>query len=244
MKIIYVVDSISNLNNKINLITNKFGNDIFYVVKADLVDLFKTYNYQPNAVYYNNLTKIIQGLLFNVEVDDILVCYASLNFDRELLNRFANTIGNKEKLVSVMPKYSTFESACNSVYNVYVKTMFKLKDSLITPKLQFIPSALALELMASHFGNRLFEIDPQYSRVMYVDNIETNNSLKVKTSYLKINLISLIITFILTAGLLASIAYLKPGYFTILIFVICFLLNITLTIIFLCKKKFDQRFLK
>lgn len=244
MKIIYVIDTISNLNNKINLLKDKLGNEIYFVVKADLVDLFKTYNYQPNAIYYNNLTKIIQSLLLNVDVDDIIICYASLNFDRNLLNKFISNIGAKDKLVSVMPKYNMLESACNSVYNVYVKTMFKLKDSLVSPKLQFIPSFMAVELMSSHLGNRLFEIENQYLRVIYVENEESNKTLKVKTPWLTLSIISILITLVLTAGLLASIAYLGPSYISIFLFVICYMLNIILTIIFLCKAKFDKRFLK
>ena len=44
MKVIFVVDSISEINNKINLLTNKFQTNIVYIVRADLVELFKTYN--------------------------------------------------------------------------------------------------------------------------------------------------------------------------------------------------------
>ena len=45
MKVVYVVDCISEVNQKINLIKNRFGDNILYVVRADLVDLFKTYGY-------------------------------------------------------------------------------------------------------------------------------------------------------------------------------------------------------
>lgn len=244
MKIVYVVDSISNLNNKINLLTNKFGNNIVFVVRADLVELFKTYGYLPNAVYYKNLTKVIHNLLLKGMVEDIVICYASLKFDDNLLTKFTNSIGNKEKIVSIMPKYNTFEQMCNSTYNVYVKSLFKTKDSMVSPKLQFIPSFLAIELLSSHLGNRLFEIDNEFSKTIHIENTETNESLKVKSPALKLNLISLIITLVLIAGLLASIAYLKVNYLIVLTFIIAFILNIALTIIFLCKAKFDQRFLK
>ena len=244
MKIVYVVDSISDLNNKINLLTQKFGNNIVYVVKADLENLFKTYGYQPNAVYYNNLTKIIHNLLLKSDVEDIIICYASLKFNSALLTKFANSIGNKQKIVSVMPKYNFFEQMCNSTYNVYVKSLFKTKDSLVSPKLQFIPSALALDLLSSHLGNRLFELDNDYCTKISIENKEINKSLKVGSSQLKLCLASLAIALVLVAGLLASIAYLKANYLLILTFVILFVLNIVLTIIFLSKNKFDQRFLK
>ena len=77
-----------------------------------------------------------------------------------------------------------------------------------------------------------------------IENKEINNSLKVKTNPLKQCLISAIIALVLIAGLLASIAFLKTKYLVVLTFIILFVLNIILTIIFLCKNKFDQRFLK
>ena len=244
MKIVYVIDSISNLNHKINLLTTKLGSNIVYVVKADLVQLFKTYGYQPNAIYHKNLTKVIHNLLLKSNVEDIIICYSSLKFDNSLLTKFTNSIGNKQKIVSIMPKYNTFEQMCNATYNVYVKSLFKTKDSLVSPKLQFIPSSLAIEFLSTHLGNRLFELDGNLVTTISIENQEINKSMKVKTPALKFNLLAIIIALVLTAGLLASIAYLKAKYLVILTFIILFILNISLTIIFICKAKFDQRFFK
>lgn len=244
MKVVYVVDCITNLTKKINLITNKFGNNILYIVRADLVDLFKTYGFTANAVYYKNLTEVTHALLLKTNVDDLLICYSSLNFDHALLDKFANKIGDKTKIVNLMPNYNSFEQMCNSAYNIYVKSIFKIKDSLISHKLQFIPSVYATDLLSSHLGNRLFEIKPEYIKNVYVDNKEINKSTKTKSHSIKYDLISIIIALAITAGLLASIAYLKVNYLIILSCVILYILDITLTIIIHCKAKFDQRFLK
>lgn len=244
MKVVYVVDSISELNQKINLIKNRFGDNILYVVRADLVDLFKTYGFLPNAIYYKNLTSIIHTLLLKSDLDDLIICYASLKFDDKLLTKFTNSIGNKSKIVSLTPKYNVFEQVCNSTYNIYVKSLFKTKDSLISPKLQFIPSIYLVELLSTHLGNRLFEINPEFCKNISVEDKEVNNSMKVKSPALKYNLIACIIALVLTMGLIMSIAWFKPHFLIILTFVILFILDIVLTIIFLCKAKFDKRFLK
>ena len=244
MKVVYVVDSITELNNKINLLKMKFGDNLFYVVRADLVDLFKTYGFQPNAVYYKNLTKVVHNLLINCNIDDVVICYSSLKFDNTLLTKFINAIGNKTKIVSVEPKYNALERVCNSAYNIYVKSLFKIKDSMISPKLQFIPSEILIELLSSHLGNRLFEVPTEINKTITVENEEINKSMKTKTHPLKYNLIALIVALIVTIGLLASIAYLKSNYVAILICVISYVLDFLLTAIFLCKAKFDQRFLK
>jgi hypothetical protein len=244
MKVVYVVDCITEINTKINMLKNRFGDDIFYVVKADLVDLFKTYGHTANAIYYNNLTKVIHGLLLKGELDDVVICYASLKFDDKLLNKFISTIGSRDKVVNLMPKYNIFEQMCNATYNIYVKSLFRMKDSLVSPKLQFIPQGLMIELLSTHLGNRLFEIEPEFCRNIYIDEQELNKSAKTTTKPIKLNLLSIIITLILTIGLLASIALFKVKYIVILVFIILYVLNFTLTIIFLSKAKFDKRFLK
>ena len=244
MKVVYVIDGISELNNKINLLKTRFGENLFYVVRADLVELFKTYGLTPNAIYYNNLTEVIHSMLIRTELEDTIICYSSLKFDNNLLNKFITAVGNKSKIVSLMPKYNTFEQLCNSTYNVYVKSLFKVKDSLVSPKLQFIPQEFLLELLSSHLGNRLFDIGPELSKTISVENKEINESMKPKSPALKYNLIAVIIALIITAGLLASIAYLKVNYLIIFMCVILYFLDIILTIIFHCKAKFDRRFLK
>ncbi len=244
MKIVYVVDSISNLVSNVNLLTNKLGNNILFVVRADLENLFRTYGFTPNAIYYHNLTKVIHNLLVKGEIDDIVICYASLKINENLLNKFINKIGNREKIVNLAPKYNTFEKICNATYNVYVKSLFKTKDSLVSAKMQFIPSYLAIELLSTHLGNRLFDIDPKLQSTIQVEDKEVNKSMKTKINPLRFILLSTIISLITIFGLLLTIAFFKASYLLILLFVVLLLTNITISIIFLCKAKFDARFLK
>lgn len=244
MKVVCVIDSITKIENKIVSLTNHFGNDIIYVVKADLVDLFKTYGHQVNAIYYNNLSSIIHSLLSNSNLDDIVICYSSLEFNNKLLNDFKNKVGDKTKVVNVIPKHSFFEKICDGVYNFYVKSLFKVKDSFASPKLQFLPKEFVMQLIDSHFGNRLFELSEEHVRNLYIEDEPVNSSLKIKTKPAKYNIISLIIALVLTIGLLVCIAFTKIHYIIILVFVICYLLDLVLVIIFQSKAKFDQRFLK
>lgn len=244
MKVVYVIDSISKLENKIINLTNHFGNDIMYVVKADLVDLFKTYEHQIHAIYYNNLSSVIHSLLSKSNLDDVVVCYSSLEFDTKLFNNFKNKIGDKKKVVNVIPKENFLEKMCDCVYNIYVKSLFKVKDSFASPKLQFLPKEFVIQLIDSHFGNRLFELSEAHVTNLYIEDEPVNSSLKIKTKPAKYNIISLIIALVLTIGLLACIAFTKIHYIVILVFIICYLLDLILVIIFQSKAKFDQRFLK
>lgn len=243
MKVLFVIDSITDISKKLNLINNRFGNNIIYIVKANLLPLVQTYNIKPNAVYKNNLVKIIHTLLEG-NTDDIIICYSSIKIDDAFLTKFINKIGDKSKIVNVMPEYSTFERICNNSYNLYVKALFKTNDSMISSKLQFIPAAFAIELASTHFGNRLFNINPQYTSTLYIEKGEQNTTLKQKVKFNKFHLIPIIAALIITIGLLLCLAYTNFNYGIILTFIVLYVLDALLTIIFHCKAKFDQRFIE
>ena len=243
MKIVYVVDSITDIKNKINLIKTYFGDKIVYVVKSHFLSIFETFGYKANAVYKKNLAEIIHILLLKSEIEPVLVCYSSLDFDANLLARFRSRIGTGEKIVNIMPNYNGFEKLCNTTYNVYVKALFKAKDSLISPKLQYLPVAFVVELLNSHFGNKLFETNPENSSTLYIENSELNNSTKIKTKFNKFALLPIIFALLITIFLVISLAFVSVNYILILTFVSLYFLDIVFAIIYQCKLYFDARFL-
>lgn len=243
MKIVYVVDSITDIKNKINLVKTYFGDKIVYVVKSHFLSIFETFGYKANAVYKKNLAEIIHILLLKSEIEPVLICYSSLDFDANLLARFRSRIGTGEKIVNIMPNYNGFEKLCNTTYNVYVKALFKAKDSLISPKLQYLPVAFVVELLNSHFGNKLFETNPENSSTLYIENSELNNSTKIKTKFNKFALLPIIFALLITIFLVISLAFVSVNYILILTFVSLYFLDIVFAIIYQCKLYFDARFL-
>ena len=244
MKVIFVIDSVNELNNKINMLKTRFGNDILYIVKSNLVSLVKTYGINPNGVYKNNYIKVLHVILnYNLN-NDIVICYSSVKLSNELLNKFIAKIGNKQKIVNVMPYYNAFENIGNSAYNIYVKSLFGVKDSLTSSKLQFLPAAIVNELVTTHFGNRLFLLDESYSSTIHIEKGELSESLKTKTTFSKFYLIPIIIALAITMGLILSLAFFKANYLLLLIFVFLYVLDILISFIFHFKAKFDKRFLQ
>lgn len=243
MKIVFVVDSALDLKRKVELIKTHFGDDINFVVKAQLVPLFQTFGYNANAVYTNNLARVIHMLLFRANVSDVLVYYSSLLIDNDFLTKFKSKIlGNK--VVSVMPEYNAFEHMSNSIYNCYVKALFKAKDSLTSPKLQYLPAPFVMELLNSHFGNKLFELNPAVVTYVKTEDKALNKSLKVKPNNTKITLISLIVALVITMLLVISMAFTKMHFLLIVLFVCLYVVDIFLAVILSCKQNFDTRFLK
>ena len=244
MKIVFVVDSVENLNEKISKLEARFGTDFVFIVKANLAPLFKTYNRPISAVYGKNLTKVMHLTLARLSISSVVVCHASVKLTDELLNIFASKIGDETKLVNVMPSYNTFEQMCNGAYNIYVRSIFKVNDSLISTKLQFLPELCVKELLDSHMGNRLFEINPNLKQTIYVQEKQTNNSLKTKTKFNKFAILPIIMALVITAFLIMGLAFWGAEFLVIFAAVVLYILDIFLTIIFQCKNYFDERFFK
>ena len=246
MKIVYVVDNISNLQNKVDTLKNRFGNDILFVVKSNLLPIFQTYGYTVNAVYGSNLSKTIHVLLRKMdELEDIVYLKSSLNLTNNLLNKFISSIGDKSKIVNAIPKRNAYENLGLSCYNIYVRSIFKLQDSLCSTKLQFIPKNFLYELLSTHFGNKLFQVKPEMVRNIYFEEKEINNNLKDKYKFNKKLLIPIIAALVITLTFVLTVFLAKKvNYFISIIFIFFYLLDIMSIIIMNCKTFFDNRIFK
>jgi len=245
MKVIYVIDSVTDINSKIQLLQNRFGKDIYYVVKAKFAKIFQTYGYQTNAIYSKNLPEVIHTLLAkSEEIDDIVYLHSCLKIDDKILNKFIATIqANSRKVVNICPNYSFFEQLGNATYNIYVKALFKNKDSLTSAKMQYLPKEFVSEILTSHFGNKLFEINPAYCKEEYFEDKEFNNDLKTKTGFNKNLLVPIILALTLTIALFTTMVLMQGlNFISVLIFIALYLLDIMLTIMYQCKIYFDKRF--
>lgn len=245
MKVIYVIDSISNINYKIDLLKNKFGNDIVFVVNAKFVKFFQTYGYTINAVYSKNLPEVIHALLSKIEqLDDIIYMQSSLEINDKILNKFITEIrANSNKIISVEPYYSFFEQCGNAIYNIYCKSLFKAKDSLCSCKMQYLPKPFVEELLATHFANKLFEINQNMCKQLHFEEKEINNNFKTKTGFNKNMLVPIIIALTLTIALFTTMVLLQGmNYIAGLIFFALYVLDILFAIIYQCKLYFDKRF--
>ncbi len=244
MRVVLVVDSIENLNEKVNMLETHFGTNLCFVVKANLAPIFKTYGYPISAVYGEKAAKIVHLTLARLDVEDTIICYASLQLSNRLLDGLTARLGDGNKIINFMPRYNYFERMCNGPYNVYVKTIFKAKDSLASPKLQFLPAGCVDELLQSHIANRMFEMNPKLVYSVEVEDKATNASLKVRPKFNKYAIIPIIVVLTALALFIMSLAFWGARYLNIFIFVAVCILDVLLTIIFQFKNYFDERFLK
>ncbi len=243
MKVVFVVDSIANLKEKIETVKQNFTNDILYVVKSPFVNFVKSYDLVVNAVYSTQIARVVHRLLEHVQPTDIIMYYSSLTLKNSLINQFKNKIGAKDKVVNVLPNYNIFERAYNGIYNGYVKMVFKNKDSMASPKLQFLPEPCVAQLLSSHFANKLFEISPELVRTVRVEDTSTSKMLKQKYKFNKFSLIPIIVALVITLAWVILFAFVKPHYLLVLLFIVLYVIDFILGFIFHFKTHFDNRFL-
>ena len=102
MKVIYVIDSVTDINLKIQLLQNRFGNDIYFVVKSKFVKIFQTYGYQTNAIYTKNLPEVIHTMLAKSnKIDDVICLHSCLNINDRILNKFIQAIQSNSGKVNI-----------------------------------------------------------------------------------------------------------------------------------------------
>ena len=244
MKVVCVVDSITDFNSKVISLKSHFGDDILFVVKASLMPIFTTYGYSASAVYDKNLSKIIHLTLLRCKNSDTVVYYTSLKIDNLLISDFIKEIGNREKIVNLMPNYNRFERFCLKAYNIYVRTIFNYNDCLASPKLQFLPEPYIESILTSHFANRMFEMPENLVNICKTENKEINRTAKIKTKFGKSELISIIVALAITLVMFITLAFAGINYLISIIFIILYVLDILIYVILKCKFYFDSRFLR
>ncbi len=243
MKVVVVVDDITNLDRKINMLQSHFGDDMIFVVKAKFAKLYETYSYPTHAVYSDHLTEVLHYTLLRIGADNLVIYYTSLMPTEDLLNTFAKKMKHN-RVINVIPRYNFFEKSYYSTYNLYVKGLFHVKDNLASPKLQYIPAEFCGWLLSTNFGNRMFDWGSEDVVNIYIEDKELSSSLKVKSKFNKYSIIPIISLLVITMMLLVTLAYVGVNYWVVLIFLGVYVVDILISIFFQYKKDFDIRFLK
>lgn len=242
MKVLFVVDTVSDIQNKINKIKLRFGDNIAFIVKAPFETLFRTYGYEIAAVYYKRLSEIMHLYLNRISFSDVIIYHASLDLTDVLVTKFLKKIKDGTKIVNVIPKYSLGERMFSGLYNFYVKSIFKIKDSMASPKLQYLPELFVSELLMSHFANKLFQLEDKFVSNLYIEETQDSKSLKSNTKLNKHTLIPMIVFMLLSIALILVLAFSKVNYLVALTFLLLYIIDIICIAILQFKTYFDSRF--
>lgn len=168
MDILFVIDSIKNLDKKISLITDNFGNNIKFFVHAKLVaDIAKNKFIATNtiAIYNKNVNVTIDKYIksANYTPTNTLLYYSSADIDSTILNEMRDKIILNPSTIYVKKHFNLFKKCWVWIYNKIVKTVFGMYDEYASIKLQYISENVMRSLIDVKFRNHIFTISESTS---------------------------------------------------------------------------------
>ena len=164
MEILFVVDSIKDLDRKISLITDTFGVNIKFFVSAKHVkDLAKNKDIVGKiaSIYSSSVNVAIdQYLKSNVYTPKPTILYVS---SAELTTRVIE--GFRENL-KLAPHTIYLKKTCTWwdrfklwFYKKVINTIFGMKDEFASVKLQYFSAEVMSELAETNFRNHIFSLE-------------------------------------------------------------------------------------
>lgn len=241
MQTFFVIDSIKDLDKKVNLIINNIGDDIKFFVKASLYTKI-THNafVLKNIVgaYKNNEKRKIDEYLqsSNCVLDSTILYYSSVDIDTALLVKLREKSKAGYDSVFVKSKQNIFQKFGDWIYKTFAMFMYRVSDANCSPKLQAMSKAFMEYLQATTFCNHILEV--KYKIVLEVGK---NTSLTPKVKFNKYYLYDLIGFFALILGYILLEAFFNLRFFVYFAIVLGTILAIIVALMIACFSKFNAR---
>lgn len=162
MEILFVIDSIENLDHKLGLL-EPLGANVRFFVKSDLVaSLIKKKDIVKNiiAIYNHNVNITIDKYLRKEDYvpKDTLLYYSSAELTAEMIGNIRDHLVLKPDTIHVKKKLNWWARLKLWFYNKVVKILFGYTDAYASTKLQYFSARLMEAYRETSFKNHIFEI--------------------------------------------------------------------------------------
>lgn len=160
MEILFVIDSLNNLDNKINLL-KAFDADIKFFVDAKLAPQLVKNKYIINhiiAIYNRNVNITIDKYIKQSTYTPTatLLYYASANLDTKLINNIRENLKLKPDVIYVKKRLSLWDKFKLWFYDKLIRLIFGVKDEYASTKIQYFSDEMMGEFSKSSFKNHIF----------------------------------------------------------------------------------------
>ncbi len=161
MEILFVIDSIDELDHKIALL-EPLSSDIKFFVHTDIVPKLirkKKIVKQIVAMYSKNVNISIDKYLRQEKYNptETLVYYASAKLTAEMVNAIRERLEFKPDIISVKKKLNWWGRTKLWFYNTLVKILFGAEDSYASLKLQYFSADMMEMFKETSFKNHIFK---------------------------------------------------------------------------------------
>lgn len=247
MQVFFVIDSLAELDFKINLIQNFFSNDIKFFINSKFYG--KIYN---NQYIMSNTVKIFEGnekakiddylKSDKCNIDDTFLYYSSVKLSKDILQDVTKKKMYNYDAIYFKKKENAFSRFLKTIYQKIVNILFRVEDAFCSTKIQYISANFMENLKKNKFNNHIFKAKNS-------SEIELENANQAKTLSNKItfNMKSLYILIGLFASILLFVVldvYFKLMFWVYFLFFMIVLLSIILFILMLFDNIFRSRYKK
>lgn len=245
MQTFFIVDSIKDLDKKIDNIISNIGDNIKFFVKAKfytrvaqnsflLKNIAGVYNNKPNY-------KIDEYLKSDkcAEVDATLLYYASVDVGEDVLKRMREKMTYNYDSVFVNSKQNWWNKLTGWFYKKITKLMYRVSDVNCSTKIQLISKRFMQYLQETTFCNHPFEVSKMC--VINVAGKEQVSTLKSKIRFNKYNLYNLLALLIIWVAFVICEAHFDLPFFVYFAVVLSTILAIVVALMLWCFSKFNSR---
>lgn len=243
MQLFFVIDSVENLDDKLERAKNIFDCKPSFFIKTSLYtkvstnleimqSLLGVYDKNVNA----KINEYIHGSKYNL--DDCLVLYASADLTNEFLLELKNKITYGYDAIFIKEKETFFSKLKDKLYTSIIKLMFNVEDKKCSVKAQYLKRTSMEKLLDARFNDRIL-MDGN-TTTMYTPG--KNKTLSEKPKFEKKTILALIVGCVIILMYVVLEVFLKLPFFVIFTFILLTFLSVIVSIMLFVNNIFKSRY--
>ena len=245
MEILFVVDSVEDIEHKISLLDSLGAEIKFFVSSEHVAKLVKNkfVASRTQAIYNNNVNTTIDKYLKadNYKPTPTLLYYASAEVSLQLLDNIRQNLQLKPHTIYAKKRFSWWDKVKLWFYQKVIKLIFGINDQYASVKLQYFDEEVMSVLAKTNFRNHIFSIPNALS--IEIENDKTDsyyNKRKVDKNllYNPIVICLMLICYVVLER------FLNLPFWVYLLVIALILATIINWIIMIVKTTFDERYKK
>ncbi|MFQ6724392.1 MAG: hypothetical protein ACLRFE_03575 [Clostridia bacterium] len=245
MEILFVVDSVKDIEHKISLLENCCGEFKFFVNSKHVADIVKNKFIVDRVVgiYSNNEKATIDKYLQseNYKPTATILYYSSAKIDLNMINEIRENLKLNPNVIYIKKKFNIWDKIKFWFYDKFIKMISGMEDAKASIKLQYLNEESMEVLARTSFKNHIFDIPNALTIELDKENVQSyysKSKFNPKVLYNPIVMCLIAICYVIVEKAFNL-------YFWVYLLVIASLIiTIINWVVMVAKNTFDERYKK
>lgn len=246
METLFIVDSLKDLDKKISMIIDNFGDKIKFFANSKLIAKLSNNKFIVKnlvSIYSDKINDTIDKYIKSTQYvpQDTIIYFSSAKLDDGLVCEMRQKLQYHPVTVYVKKKLNFFDKIKLWLYNKLIKLVVGMEDKYASVKFQYINAELMSALKQTKFRNHLFAIPNADEIELEKENVK---SFYDKPKFNKNYLYSPIIFCLVLIAYVILESFVKVQFWMYFLIILSLISIIVSTFILIIKNVFDTRFKK